>query len=507
MWEEVEETFRSSVVRIVGEDARAWLDGLPALEAEICKRWQLEPGPELRGGLLALVRLVRRADGTDAVLKLAGPWDRPADEIASLRTWDGEPAPRLLEADVSRGALLLERITPGAKAEDAAADGGRAAPRPAARPGSVRACPRCRRSSAGGSTAPSRSGEPRRSGSRGPGGRSSASRRTHRNRVLVHGDFDERNLLVCDRRGLCAIDPLPFAGERRVRRGLLDPRKPPPRPPRPLRGAWPQRPAPIDAASATGAASSPCTAEPGRTIPTVSAVPAVSADFLSSRASPRRLGRLRVSAGLGPSAAQAASSPSAEALARCQVAQSHKLTKCTGAGTGTAASAGSPAEPTVPSAARRPVPSGSEPRAPGPAGSGRRECASGRKTSLTSGGNPKERSTRRRPSGPMCIAGTDLPELGERSHGIGHTPGHQPAEHLVPDLAQLGLSRALVEDDPTDVDVARTRNAQTLRALPDASADLRDRHRLVVEPPDRSEQSLVVSRRGRRHLSIIAGAV
>ena len=29
----------------------------------------------------------------------------------------------------------------------------------------------------------------------------------------MHGDFDERNLLVCDRRGLCAIDPLPFAGE------------------------------------------------------------------------------------------------------------------------------------------------------------------------------------------------------------------------------------------------------------------------------------------------------
>ena len=49
---------------------------------------------------------------------------------------------------------------------------------------------------------------------------------------------------------------------------------------------------------------------------------------------------------------------------------------------------------------------------------------------------------------------------------IGHTPGHQPAEHLVPDLAQLGLSRALVEDDPTDVDVARTRNAQSSARSP-----------------------------------------
>ena len=56
------------------------------------------------------------------MLKLAGPWDRPADEIASLRTWDGKPVPLLLEVDVSRGALLLERITPGTKAEDASAD-------------------------------------------------------------------------------------------------------------------------------------------------------------------------------------------------------------------------------------------------------------------------------------------------------------------------------------------------------------------------------------------------
>ena len=31
--------------------------------------------------------------------------------------------------------------------------------------------------------------------------------------MLLHGDFDERNLLVCSRRGICAIDPLPCAGD------------------------------------------------------------------------------------------------------------------------------------------------------------------------------------------------------------------------------------------------------------------------------------------------------
>ena len=94
MGELVEPTFRSSVTRLVGTEARAWLLGLPRLEAELAERWQLDLGEELPGGLLASVRAVRRADGTDAVLKLGGPWDRTADEIACLRRWAGGPAPQ-----------------------------------------------------------------------------------------------------------------------------------------------------------------------------------------------------------------------------------------------------------------------------------------------------------------------------------------------------------------------------------------------------------------------------
>ena len=122
MGEVVEPTFRSSVTRLVGDDARAWLAELPALEAELSGRWRLSLGPHLPGGLLASVRAVWRADGTDAVLKLAGPWDRAADEIACLRRWAGGPAPELLDADESRGAILLERIAPGTTASEADPD-------------------------------------------------------------------------------------------------------------------------------------------------------------------------------------------------------------------------------------------------------------------------------------------------------------------------------------------------------------------------------------------------
>ena len=211
-----------------------WLAGLPALEAEIASRWRLELGDELPGGPLASVRAARRADGTGAVLKLAGPWDRTTDEIACLRRWDGGPAPTLLEADEERSAILLERVTPGTRRDqcrpglDCVASGGDP------RAGRARArCPRCHCDPA------SRSGRARRAcvGQRLAWART-AVQRLHEAApaaVIVHGDFDERNLLRCARRGLCAIDPLPCTGDgtydaaswvhanrRRGRRGRFD---------------------------------------------------------------------------------------------------------------------------------------------------------------------------------------------------------------------------------------------------------------------------------------------
>jgi len=212
VWEEVEETFRSSVVRFVGGAARGWLDALPELEAEMCERWHASPGDELGGGTLALVRVVRRDDGSEAVLKLASPWDRPSDEISSLRAWDGGPAPLLLEADASRGALLIERIAPGIRAVDATAeDVARLLDRLHVPP--PRGLPtldevvarRIDRAGSDGRATPQRVAWAR-----------SALERLRADPpapVLVHGDFDDRNLLACARRGLCAIDPLACAGD------------------------------------------------------------------------------------------------------------------------------------------------------------------------------------------------------------------------------------------------------------------------------------------------------
>jgi streptomycin 6-kinase len=53
------------------------------------------------------------ADGTPAVLKLAGPGDAADREAAALRAFDGRGAVRLLDYDPTAGALLVERAVPG----------------------------------------------------------------------------------------------------------------------------------------------------------------------------------------------------------------------------------------------------------------------------------------------------------------------------------------------------------------------------------------------------------
>ena len=54
-----------------------------------------------------------RADGTQAVLKLAMPHMEGEDEIQGLRYWSGRSMVKLLDADDDSGAMLLERCLPG----------------------------------------------------------------------------------------------------------------------------------------------------------------------------------------------------------------------------------------------------------------------------------------------------------------------------------------------------------------------------------------------------------
>ncbi|MET9447529.1 aminoglycoside phosphotransferase family protein [Streptomyces cinerochromogenes] len=102
--------------RALGETAPAgddWLARLPATaEGAVARRELTVERVQVPGGRSSLVVLVRRADGTPAVLKLAPPRARPESERAALAHWGGLGAVQLLEAAAADGALLLERLHP-----------------------------------------------------------------------------------------------------------------------------------------------------------------------------------------------------------------------------------------------------------------------------------------------------------------------------------------------------------------------------------------------------------
>ncbi|MGC0329184.1 streptomycin 6-kinase [Streptomyces sp. SAI-170] len=104
------------LVRALGEsapDGDDWLDKLPeTLDRAVALRELTVDRIQVPGGRSSLVVLVRRADGTPAVLKLAPPRARPGSERAALAHWAGRGTVQLLDEDGTEGVLLLERLHP-----------------------------------------------------------------------------------------------------------------------------------------------------------------------------------------------------------------------------------------------------------------------------------------------------------------------------------------------------------------------------------------------------------
>jgi streptomycin 6-kinase len=96
--------------RAVG--AADWIDDLPELVAGLEREWRITVGPPYDGGTEAFVARTILADGTLAVLKLMipRPGGHATNELTVLRLTGGDGCVRLLRSDVTRGALLLERL-------------------------------------------------------------------------------------------------------------------------------------------------------------------------------------------------------------------------------------------------------------------------------------------------------------------------------------------------------------------------------------------------------------
>ena len=88
-----------------------WLDELPRRASSQIEHWNLRPTGEAFYGYCSLVLAVTGDDGSPAMLKLTFDGDDESrDEHLALRRWSGDGAVRLMAAEPSQRALLLEQL-------------------------------------------------------------------------------------------------------------------------------------------------------------------------------------------------------------------------------------------------------------------------------------------------------------------------------------------------------------------------------------------------------------
>jgi streptomycin 6-kinase len=107
----VPEGFAADTLTREGEAARTWLARLPELVGELCARWGLRVTGDPMHGYMALVVPVLRGDARCA-LKVSWIDHETVNEGAALALWNGGGAVRLLDADATAGALLLDWLDP-----------------------------------------------------------------------------------------------------------------------------------------------------------------------------------------------------------------------------------------------------------------------------------------------------------------------------------------------------------------------------------------------------------
>jgi streptomycin 6-kinase len=106
------EATRARLLARFGARVEPWWASLPALLAELERRWELAVGDAVGRGNTSLVVRCRLADGSAAVLKLTPEEDIAAAEARALRRWEASRrVPLVWGHDAALGALLLEAIS------------------------------------------------------------------------------------------------------------------------------------------------------------------------------------------------------------------------------------------------------------------------------------------------------------------------------------------------------------------------------------------------------------
>lgn len=113
------EDVRARLGRRFGPEVAGWCAGLPALADDLASQWGLRLGQAWPTGGTSVVLPCESDDGELLVLKLTPDLKIAADEATALDAWMAcRHVVTLHDADLDRGALLLERVLPGTRLAD-----------------------------------------------------------------------------------------------------------------------------------------------------------------------------------------------------------------------------------------------------------------------------------------------------------------------------------------------------------------------------------------------------
>ena len=112
--QQISPRFTQRVLDVHREAGAEWLSRLAETIAECERRWSLRVLPPYASLSYNYVAPAVRADDTEAVLKLGVPHCELKMEMEALRLFDGHGIAKLLEVDFDLGAMVLERLQPGA---------------------------------------------------------------------------------------------------------------------------------------------------------------------------------------------------------------------------------------------------------------------------------------------------------------------------------------------------------------------------------------------------------
>ena len=90
-------------------NGKAWLENLPNLIADLEQEWHLDLEPQTRGNYAFVIPC------GEHVLKLLPPSDNLNRELTTMLAWNGNGAAKIHKHNADRGAMLIERLRPGAE--------------------------------------------------------------------------------------------------------------------------------------------------------------------------------------------------------------------------------------------------------------------------------------------------------------------------------------------------------------------------------------------------------